>query len=137
MIGVRQQERGAALLVALFVIIFTMTAGMLLAAGLQLRMELVRQQARDLQLDALLDAGMARGLAELDRSRSYLGTRGPVALGSGSYEVVTRQQGNQLEMFVAARLGAYRRQVEAKLTLFPLQVVAWRRVAFEPELWQP
>ncbi len=122
---------------ALFVLVFTMTAGLLVAAGLDLKMRMTRQQAAVLQLDALLDGGTAHGLAELDRSRLYQGTVGPVPLGPGKYQVVTRQEGSEIDLFVAAHLGGARRQIRARVALYPTRVLSWRREAFDPELWRP
>jgi len=55
-----KRERGYVLLMAIFVTAVALAGGALTAGALHLRMQLVRQQERDLRLTALLDAAMAQ-----------------------------------------------------------------------------
>jgi type II secretory pathway pseudopilin PulG len=70
----RRGESGFALLTALLVIVLLSIALGLLAASLQLRMRMVRDDAESVLLSALSDAALAEALANLAQSAYYSGS---------------------------------------------------------------
>ena len=81
----RRRQQGYLLLIALFVLIITMAMSTALAAALMLRMERLERQQSNLQLTALLDAALARSLAELSDHPGWQGTGGEIPFGDGTY----------------------------------------------------
>ena len=101
-------ERGQALVLALFVLLLVTTGLSLLARGVLLEVNSVRQQGQRLHLQALCDAGLAETLALLDASP---GARGLTErrLGDGAYEasikiVRRRPQSTLVDLEVRSRL---------------------------------
>lgn len=130
----RPDQSGYVLLLALFVTIIALAAGALTAQALHLRMQLVRQQERDLRLTALLDAAMAQAMAELVRDANYEGTDGAQALGNGTYEINARREGSN-RVFVGLRVvyGGIGRGALATLELYPvLKVQSWQIEPYDP-----
>jgi hypothetical protein len=122
-------ESGYALLTALLVIFLLSIALALLAASLQLRMRLVREDGASVTLSALSDAAVAETLANLAQSGSYTGSpehdfgggrigSEVVPLGPGVYDVVA-----------TAKYSRRGRVVEAVVLRAPgnAQVQRWRR----------
>lgn len=126
----REGESGYALLTALLVIFLLSIALALLAASLQIRMRLVREDGVSVTLSALSDAAVAETLANLAQSGSYTGSpehdfgggrigSAVVLLSPGVYDVVA-----------TAKYARRRRLVEAVVFRAPgiVQVQGWRRL---------
>jgi hypothetical protein len=69
----RSRERGSALLTALLTLFLVSIAIALLAASLQLRMRLVRQEVQTVNLVTLADAALAEALAQIYVNASFAG----------------------------------------------------------------
>ena len=125
--------RGYVLLVALFVTTFALAAGALAAGALHWRMQLLRQQERDLRLTTLLDAAMARAMAELVEDASYGGTEGE-SLGGGKYSISAQREGsNRVNVRLQVVYGGVGRGAFAVLELYPVvRVMHWRIEAYNP-----
>lgn len=124
----RRQE-GYALLVALVVLLLVSIALALLAAGLQIRMRLVRQEAQILRLMALSDAVLAETLASLDVDPGFDGVA-EQEFGGGSISSAVRSLGaNQYEVLAVALYAGKERAVDAEVVRTPLgiAVVHWER----------
>ncbi len=124
----RQAEAGQALLLALVVLVLSLTALALLAAALARGQRSVRDEARELQLIALADAALAEALAHLAQDRYHRGL-GERELGDGW--IASRVEplaGDRVRVVVTARYGGASRAAEAqvRLTLAGPRVVAWR-----------
>ncbi|HEX4960695.1 MAG TPA: hypothetical protein VF173_07635 [Thermoanaerobaculia bacterium] len=126
----RQGEAGFGLLMALAVLVLLSIALGLLAASLQLRMRLVREDAQTVILTALADAAVAEAVASLLRDPSFSGApahdfgHGKIAsqvtaIGPGLYDVVA-----------TATYGNRTRSVEAEVFRAPgvARVRRWRRL---------
>ncbi len=130
------RQRGYALITALVVIALMMSAGALLAASLQFRMWLVRQEVQGIHLTALTDAGVALALDRLSLSHFWSGI-GPQTLGEGTFDV-TVEMGDQAMtrvVTVTANWGPAGRAVRAVVQLsdyFPPKVISWQPLAFNP-----
>lgn len=102
----------------------------LVALSLQLRMDLVRREARSVTLTALADAALAETLAELSENAHYPGVP-EHALGSGRLRSEVRNLGSGRYQVVATALYAGRaKTVEAEVYRplgVPPRVVRWRR----------
>ncbi|MEM1247347.1 MAG: hypothetical protein AAGK22_13290 [Acidobacteriota bacterium] len=88
------REHGQAVVLALFVLLLVTTGLSLLARGVLLEVNSVRQQGQRLQLQALCDAAMAETLALLDDRPAARGLT-ERQLGDGTYEAkvsVVRQR---------------------------------------------
>jgi type II secretory pathway pseudopilin PulG len=125
----RGGEEGFALLAALVVLLLVSISLALLAAGLQIRMRLVQQEAETLQLGALSDAALAEALYNLTYDKDFKGKEehpfGPGAIAS---EVESR--GNERYRVLATGMYASkRRTVEAEVvrSYTGARVVRWRR----------
>ena len=115
------RERGFALLITLFVATFTLAAGALTASALVLRMELLRQQERDLRLTALVDAAMARSLAELARDPGWSGTGGIVPWSGGTFRVqASWVHSNQIDVEIQVAYGGMGRGAQAVVEILPV-----------------
>lgn len=125
----RRGEAGYALLTALLVILLLSIALGLLAASLQLRLRLVREDAESVILSALSDAAVAEAVANLAQSAYYSGAPehefggGRIAsrvepLGVGIFEVIA-----------TAAYAGRTRIVEAEVIRAPgtARVRRWRR----------
>lgn len=126
----RDPESGHALLLALFVIVLTLAAGTLIAANIDLRLRLVRQQHHDLQLTALGDAALAMALAELEARPSYSGTGGPVGFADGLIEIRIEDAAYpHAAIAVEVTYAGRRRASRADIRLDPVRVLGWQPVA--------
>lgn len=131
-----ERERGFALVTALVVIALMMAAGALLAASLQYRMWLVRQEVEGIHLTALADAGLALALDRFSLSHFWDGV-GAQPLGDGSFSVAV-EMGDQAMtrvVTVTASRGPAVRSVRAVVLLsdhFPPRVISWQPVVHDP-----
>jgi len=71
----RRRERGSALLTALLTLFLVSIAIALVAASLQLRMRLVRQEVQTVNLVTLADAALAETLAHIFADASFAGVQ--------------------------------------------------------------
>ncbi len=131
-----KRQRGYVLVAALVVIVLMMAGGALLAASLQYRMWLLRQEVQNVHLTALTDAGLALALDRFSLSHSWDGI-GEQPLGDGAFavEVEMGDQAMTRVVSVTARWGAGGRAVRAEVRLsdyLPPRVISWRPVAFHP-----
>jgi Tfp pilus assembly protein PilV len=124
----RRQE-GYALLVALVVLLLLSIALALLAAALQIRMRLVRQEARSLHLLALSDAALAETLASLTYDAELTGVP-EHQFGGGRIGSTVRPLGvNRYEVLAVATYAGHDRAVHAEAVRTPqgARVVRWER----------
>lgn len=102
----------------------------LVGLSLQLRMELVRREARSITLTALSDAALAETLAELGEDALFPGVP-EHALGSGRLRSeVRRLDAVRYEVVATALYAGHERTVEAEIFRplgAPPRVVRWRR----------
>jgi len=136
MVGVRRAggESGMALVAALIVILLLGGALALLAASLQLRMRVVRDETRGIRLTALSDAAVATTLAELADLWSFPGLA-ERSYGAGTIASEVREIDYTHNEIVtrAAYAGRVRRvRVVVARTGAGLQVSGWRRLPAEP-----
>ncbi len=132
----RHGRRGYVLIVALFVIVIVMTAAMLVAASLNRQMWLLRQQRQDVQLTALVDAGLAKALSQLWDAPDDLETVSePFA--DGSFVIEKKKiDGLTVEVTVRASYWGGGRAARAVVRISrrdpPLRprVIAWEPVSF-------
>lgn len=129
-----RSERGYALLLALVAGSVVLAAMALVAATLQHRMGLLRQESRVIHLAALADAGLAQALAELSINRGY-GGAGEQSFGGGSFEIgVLPIDDQDVLVTVRTSYGGGRRAITALVRLYetaPPRVLSWRPVATE------
>lgn len=128
-----KREQGYALVTALVVIALMMASGALLAASLQFRMWLLRQEVQDIHLTALTDAGLALALDGLSRSHFWDGV-GEQPLGDGSFTVSVEMGDQAMTRVVTVNgaLGPARRAARAVVRLsdyLPPRVISWQPVA--------
>ena len=125
----RGGEEGFALLAALVVLLLVSISLALLAAGLQIRMRLVQQEAEALQLGALSDAALAEALYNLTYDKDFPGKEEhPFGAGTIASEVESR--GNErYRVLATGKYAGQRRTVEAEVvrTYSGARVVRWRR----------
>lgn len=108
--------KGYVLIVALFVLLVVMTAGLLVAASLHQQMWLFRQERQDVELMAMLDGALAKGLANLWGNPDYEGTSEPFA--NGTIAIATRKIGGlTVEVTVRATLGSGARAARARVRI--------------------
>lgn len=132
--GTRATERGAALLLVLFVLVIAWTATLLVSVALAVDLRTARSDQRRLQLTTLCDSALAEALAELDRDRYATGI-GWHEYGKG--EIASRigdVNGAQRTVRASARVGGVERTIVATVVLFPSgpQVHGWRPLAVVP-----
>ncbi len=132
-----KRDDGYILVAALVVIALMMVAGALLAGSLHYRMWLLRQQAQDVHLTALADAGMAQALDELWRSHSWPGVP-EQSLGEGTIESRVEMGGQVMQrvVVITATYGQGGRSVRAVILLsdfLPPRVLSWEVIPFQPE----
>jgi len=123
------REKGYALLVALVVLLLVSIALALLAAGLQIRMRLVRQEAQILRLMALNDAALAETLASLNYDPAFDGLADQ-PFGGGRISSAVRPLGiNHYEVLAVSFYAGKERAVDAEVVRTPLgvAVVRWER----------
>jgi len=126
----RTGEGGFALLLALVVILLVSIALALLAAGLQIRMRLVRQEELTLQLLALSDAAVAETLSSLTYDPYFDGVE-EQSFGGGRIASTVKFLGpGRFEVLASATYAGRERVVRAEVVRDPAgtRVVAWSRV---------
>lgn len=124
-----RQDAGYALLVALVVVLLVSISLALLAAALQIRMRLVRQEEQTLKLMALSDAALAETLASLTYDASFEGVA-EQSFGGGRIASTVRPLGsNRYEVLATAAYAGKERAVDAEVvsTLQGARVVRWGR----------
>jgi len=122
-------QTGFALLVALVVVLLVSIALGLLAAALQIRMRLVRQEAQTLKLMALSDAALAETLASLTYDAGFEGVA-EQTFGGGRIASTVRPLGsNHYEVLATASYAGKERAVDAEVVRAPAgaRVVRWER----------
>lgn len=127
----RRGESGFALATTLLVLLLLSIALGLLAASLQLRMRLVQDEARGLELRALSDAALAEALANLAANSYYHGAdEHPLGDGTVRSEVHFLEPG-RFRVVATANLAGRERAVEAEVQRSPgrARVTRWRRLA--------
>ena len=127
----KRREQGYALLAVLLVLFLLSIALALLGASLQLRMRLVREEAKTVILGALSDAALAEALAKLAQSDSYSGSP-EHELGGGRIASQVESRGAGIYKVVAtATFGGRSRAVQAEVVREPgrARVRFWRRLA--------
>ena len=130
MVSRRRSEEGYALLTALVVVTLLSIALALLAASLQIRMRLVRQESQALELMALSDAALAETLYNLTYDRYFHGVE-EHPFGRGTIASDIEFQGpDQYRVTAIASVEGRRRTVRAEVVRTPqgAQVVRWERV---------
>lgn len=124
-----RRERGYALLTALVILLLVSIALALLAAALQVRMRLIRQEAEILQLGALSDAALAEALYNLTYDRDFPG-KDEHDFGSGKIaSEVERIAAERYRVRATAIYAGTERTVEAEVlrTYQGARVVKWKR----------
>lgn len=123
-------ESGVALLVALVVILLVSIALALLAAGLQIRMRLVRQEELTLRLNALSDAVVAETVASLTYDQFFHGVDEQSFGGGRIASEVTFLEPGRFEVRATALYAGRERVVSAEVARSPAgaRVIAWHRV---------
>lgn len=124
-----RRERGYALLTALVILLLVSIALALLAAALQVRMRLVRQEARILHLGALSDAALAEALYSLTYDRDFAGKDEHDFGGGKIASEVERIAAEQYRVRAMAIYAGEERIVEAEVlrTYRGARVVKWKR----------
>lgn len=123
-------RRGMALVLSLVILALGLAVGAAIAGNLIRATMLLRRQAESVEMAALMDAGMARALAELAKARSWPGDT--VRLPVGRVDIAASQI--DLESFRVELVGTYRdrtRRVEAGVLIRPAaapEVTSWRLV---------
>ncbi len=127
----RRGESGFALLTAMLVILLVSIALGLLAASLQLRLRMVRDDAENVILSALSDAAVAEAVAHLAESAYYSGSP-EHDFGGGRIASQVTPLGTAIFGVVAtARFAGRKRVVEAEVFRPPgaaPRVRRWRRL---------
>jgi Tfp pilus assembly protein PilX len=123
-------ETGFALLTALLVLFLLATALALLAASLQLRMRLTREDAESVILSGLADAALAEAAANLAQSAFYSGAP---AHDFGNGRIQSQVQLVSPGLFDVVATATYdgrHRVVEAQIFRAPgiARVLRWRRL---------
>lgn len=93
----------------------------------------MQETQRRVHLSALLDAAVARGVAELARDRQFTGFA-EEAFGPGAISARVEPQGAHARVLtVTARFGAASRRLEARVELGPRgpRVTYWQRLPVE------
>lgn len=126
----RRQERGHALITALFVLLLVSLAVALVAAALDSAMRGVRHELRSLELTALTDAALAEALAHLAQSPVFAG-QSDHPYGGGVLGSEVRQMGSKrwrVEAWARHRGLVRRVRVEVLETVDGFAISGWRRV---------
>jgi hypothetical protein len=126
----RNGESGYALLTALLVIFLLSLALGLLAASLQLRLRLVREDGENVVLSALSDAAVAEAVANLALSADFPGSP-EHAFGAGKIASrVAPSSPGIFEVIATATFASRKRTVEAEVFRAPgtARVRRWRRL---------
>lgn len=136
MLGGRPGQEGHILLIALIVILIAMTAAALVAANLTSRVSLLRDEQRDVKLQAFLDAGLARALSSLWADSDYEGGDEILGTPPASAEVVIdvlHLSGLEYRVTVQASYLGLRRSVVAMVRLSPDPDIPPRVLDWTPE----
>ncbi len=132
-----QPTGGYVLIAALVVIALMMAGGALLAASLQYRMWLLRQETQSIHLTALADAGVALALDRFSLSHFWDGVgKQPMDGGTFAVDVEMGDQAMTRVVTVTATWGPAGRAVRAEVRLFdrrPPKVISWQPVAYSPD----
>jgi hypothetical protein len=124
------RDAGFALASVLLAILLLSIGLALVAASLQLRMGLIRQEARSITLTALADAALAETLAELSADAFFHGVP-EHELGPGRLRSEVRfLSPGRYQVVATAIYAGRRRTVEAEVLRppgAPARVVRWRR----------
>jgi hypothetical protein len=131
MVSGRRRDQGYALLAALVVLLLVSISLALLAAALQIRMRLVRQESEILELGALSDAALAEALYGLTYDREFSGKE-EHPFGRGAIASEVEKLG--LDHYLVRATGIYARQrrtVQAEVLRTPrgARVVRWQRAS--------
>lgn len=127
---VRRGERGIALLTALVVLLLVSLALALLAAALETRLRLVRQETTALQLGALADAALAEALYGITHDAHFAGhPEHPFGPGSLASEVTPLGVG-RYRVVARGSFGGQARRVEAEVQRTPqgARVMRWAKL---------
>jgi len=130
--GGNRGESGYALLTALLVIFLLSIALSLLAASLQLRMRIVREDAETVILSGLSDAAVAEAVANLAASGYYYSGSPEHTFGDGKITSTVEPESPGLYNVVAtATYAGRKRAVEVEIFRAPgvARVRRWRRLA--------
>lgn len=136
-----RREAGFALASALLAVLLLSIGLALVAASLQLRMGLVRREARSVTLTALSDAALAETLAELGRDAYFPGVRERDFGGGRLRSEVRLVSPGRYEVVATASYAGRERTVEAEV-LRPAggspRVLRWRlRIRSSPARGEP
>ena len=126
----RRRERGAALLVMLFVLVVAWTATLLVAVALATDLRAAREDRRRTELAVLVDSALAESLAALALDRYATGF-GWHDLGAGEIAATIGDvNGDFRTVHAWARAGGAQRAIVATVQLRPARpvVVAWRQL---------
>ncbi|MEM7586993.1 MAG: hypothetical protein AAF560_26615 [Acidobacteriota bacterium] len=131
-----KRSQGFVLITVLVLIAMLMAGGTLLAMSLQYRMWVLRQEAQDIHLSALVDAGLAQALDRFSLSHFWSGAPEHL-VGEGTVEVVVEMGDRPLTRIVrvTATHGVAGRSVEAVVQLddfVPPRVLEWHPITFQP-----
>ncbi len=123
----RQSEKGAALLLVLFMLVLATTAGLLLSVALVVDLSEERADARRMRLGALVDSALEEALAALSTNPDA-GGYATHEFGGGTLEsrIVTLPDGRK-EATARATYAGLERSVVAEIVLDPApRVITWR-----------
>jgi Tfp pilus assembly protein PilX len=130
---VTRSNRGYSLIAALIVLVLVGAAASFVAASLNLRLRVTRQESIRIRLTALNDAVLAETLAFLDQDTNFSGVP-EYCFGRGfiASAVTTLESGSEprVEIIASARIAGRKKQaqVEARLTAAGPVVLSWRRL---------
>lgn len=133
-------QSGYVLIVALFVMVVTLTASLLIAASMTRQMQTYRLELRDARLTALADGALSMALARLWRDPDWEGTSEP--FGDGMITIENRKiDGLNIEVSVSVTYGIGGRAARARVRVSrkpqderpPPRVLSWEPVVFQPE----
>lgn len=132
------------MIVALFVLVVAMTAALLTAMGLNRRFQQYRDEMRDVELRAKLDAGLAETLSRLWADPNYKANGKAKPFGGGTIAVKTEKiSGLRVKVTVQATFWAGRRAARATVKIdrhpdpakrLPPEVLRWEPVVFDESL---
>ena len=111
--GGRRRQEGQALILALVVVLLGALTLTLIGSSLFLRMRLAQEEARRVQLQALLDGAVAQSLAELASDPSFRGLE-PMELGTGVISSEIEELPSLVRITARAQLGVRSRAIEVE-----------------------
>lgn len=123
----RNGESGQALLFALLALLIASMAAAFVAEDLMLRERAMQDEAARQHVRALLDGALADSLARLADHRSIEEEQ---SWGGGRIDVerIDGETENVIYLRVRAEYAARRGAAEARVLLFPVTVLSWRRI---------